>query len=229
MKIKNPIFVALDVDDTAHALEIAQELKDVVGGFKLGPRLVMRGGSKFVQQISALGQTFVDMKHFDIPSTMVAGLQASFDDGASFATIHALSGRESIAACVDLEKKLNDQRPFCVLAVTVLTSWTESSYPPSLKSLRPEVHVADLAQFTLSQGLKGLVCSAHELSKVSHEHFKVVPGIRLPEDEKGDQQRILDPKSAMKAGANMLVVGRPILAAPAIKKKAQQFVELSRV
>jgi orotidine-5'-phosphate decarboxylase len=228
LKIRNPIFVALDVDDASYAIELAQELKDVVGGFKIGPRLVMRGGSSFVQKISQLGSLFVDMKHFDIPSTMSAALKASFDDGASFATVHLLSGREALIECTNLENQLNQQRPFRILGVTVLTSWTNASYPPSFKSLCPEEHVSQLSQFALSLGLRGLVCSAHELNKVSAEHFKVVPGIRLEGDEKGDQQRTSDPKNAMKAGANILVVGRPILTAPDIKAKAQQFVELSK-
>ncbi|MFN8845727.1 MAG: orotidine-5'-phosphate decarboxylase [Bdellovibrionales bacterium] len=228
MKLRNPIFVALDLDDPSYAIEVAQELKEIVGGFKVGPRLVMRGGSIFVQKLSQLGSVFVDMKHFDIPSTMSAALNASFDDGASFVTVHALSGRESLMECVSLENHLSQQRPFRVLAVTVLTSWSESSYPPSFKNLNLQNHVTELARFTLSLGLKGLVCSAHELGSVSREHFKVVPGIRLSEDSKDDQHRVLDPVSAVKAGAQMLVVGRPILNAPNIKAKAQQFVELAK-
>lgn len=227
MKIKNPIFLALDIDIPERALEIAQELKEVVGGFKLGPRLVMRGGSQLVEKISGLGSVFVDMKHFDIPSTMTSAIQASFDSGASFVTVHSQSGREALYECAKLEAKLNEQKPFKILSVTILTSWTESSYPPSLKSLRPAIHVKELAKFSLDCGLSGLVCSAHELSEVSPEHFKVVPGIRLAEDERGDQQRILDPQAAIKAGAQMLVVGRPILSAPDLKAKAAQFVQLA--
>lgn len=225
--MKNPIFVALDLDDAGRALEIAQELKTTVGGFKLGPRLIMREGAQLVSQISQLAPVFVDMKHFDIPSTMTSALRASFEAGASFATIHALSGREALVECAKLETQLSQQRPFQILSVTILTSWSETSYPPSLKSMRPADHVKDLAKFSLECGLKGVVCSGHELELLSRDHFKVVPGIRLPENESGDQMRVLGPKEAMKKGAQALVVGRPILEASDMKSAAKKFVQFS--
>ncbi|HPI41296.1 MAG TPA: orotidine 5'-phosphate decarboxylase, partial [Pseudobdellovibrionaceae bacterium] len=117
---QNPLIVALDVDTDQEALGLVEELYDLVGGFKVGPRLNLRYGSELIQKISKRAPVFVDNKHFDIPTTMEAAVRASFESGASLVTIHALSGLESLKKMADLEIELSQIRPFRILGVTTL-------------------------------------------------------------------------------------------------------------
>lgn len=216
--LKNPLILALDVDSKDHAFKILDHVGDLVGGIKLGPRLVYRYGSEFVKQISEISPVFVDNKYFDIPSTMVAAVRASFDAGATLVTVHALAGGEALKELAKLENELNQIRPFKILAVTILTSWSQSSMPASLHSWSVENHVRSLTQEVYNSGLRGLVCSGHELQYLNYpEIFKVTPGIRLSSEQSSsqseDQKRIMTPKQAVKAGASALVIGRPILQA----------------
>ncbi|MEQ1721597.1 MAG: orotidine-5'-phosphate decarboxylase [Pseudobdellovibrio sp.] len=216
--LKNPIIVALDVDSKDDALKILDHVGDLVGGVKLGPRLVYRYGAELVTEIAEIAPVFVDNKYFDIPSTMVAAVRASFDAGATLVTVHALAGSEALKELHKLEVELNQIRAFKILAVTILTSWDKSSMPASFHSWSVENHVRSLTQEVYSSGLRGLVCSGHELEYLNYPGlFKVTPGIRLSTDQcseqSEDQKRIMTPKQAIKAGASALVIGRPILKA----------------
>jgi len=223
--LKNPIIAALDVDEAGRALALADELGEIVGGFKVGPRLVLREGASLIQKLAARGRVFVDMKHFDIPSTMTSAIQASFDAGATLVTVHALSGLEALRQCAELEQKLNQIRPFKILAVTVLTSWDQNSLPENLKTQPIANHVRMLAELTQSAGLSGLVCSGHELGSLQDLNlFKVVPGIRMDLEGHQDQKRVMDPKTALKRGAQALVIGRPILEAQSPRETALDYV-----
>lgn len=211
---KNPLVVALDVDTDAIAYKLADEISEFVGGFKLGPRLIHRYGREITMHLSKLAPVFVDCKFFDIPSTMEAAVRASFDSGASVVTVHALSGKEALQSMAKLEKELNSQRAFRILAVTVLTSWDENSVPPVMTSVPLPTMVHDLAKFTQDCGLSSIVCSAHELDHLKDlDLFKLTPGIRFSLESHGDQKRVMDPESAMKLGASAIVVGRPIVEA----------------
>jgi orotidine-5'-phosphate decarboxylase len=216
--LKNPIILALDVDSKDQAFKILDHVGDLVGGVKLGPRMVYRYGGDLVKQVAEVAPVFVDNKYFDIPSTMVAAVRASFDAGATLVTVHALSGSEALKELAKLETELNQIRPFKILAVTILTSWSQSSMPASLHSWSVENHVRSLTQEVHNAGLRGLVCSGHELQYLNYpEIFKVTPGIRLSSEQSNsqseDQKRIMTPKQAVKAGASALVIGRPILQA----------------
>lgn len=224
--LKNPILVALDVDQPERAFEIAQELKGIVGGFKVGPRLVMKVGSSLIEKLSQMAPVFVDMKHFDIPSTMTSAIKTSFDSGASLVTVHGMSGQEALSACAKLEAELNLIRPFKILSVSVLTSWNENSFPVNFRSQNISQHVQELVSLTKKSGLTGIVCSGHELDLFLNDNlFKVVPGIRMNQDSVDDQKRILGPKEAIVKKASALVVGRPIIDSKNLKKSALEFVE----
>jgi orotidine-5'-phosphate decarboxylase len=213
--LRNPLIIALDVDTDTQALKLADELQDLAGGYKLGPRLVHRYGQKLSLEIAARAPLFIDCKFFDIPSTMEAAVQASFDSGASLVTVHALAGKEALQKVAMLEAMLNAQRDFRILCVTILTSWTELSFPPNFKSQPIATHVSELADLAKASGLQGVVCSPEELELLKGKGlFLVTPGIRAGSDAKGDQQRTKTPFAAMKAGASALVVGRPIIQAP---------------
>lgn len=223
--MNNPIILALDVDTRDQALRIADELAGKVGGFKLGPRLCLRYGMSFVKELASRGPIFLDNKHFDIPSTMEAAVRASFEAGASLVTVHALSGEEALKRMATVEAELNRIRPFKILAVTILTSWDQSSLPSVLKPQKISEHVCDLAALVQASGLSGIVCSPHELELLQNRDlYLVTPGIRFNMQDSGDQKRILGPKEALAKGASALVVGRPILEAKNITQAANEFV-----
>lgn len=221
----NPIIVALDVDSRESALRLADDLADVVGGFKVGPRLCLRYGRDLISEIATRGPVFVDNKHFDIPSTMEAAVRASFDAGASLVTVHALSGREALGKMAALEKELSQARPFRILAVTILTSWDQHSIPGNFKQLTISQHVTELADLAISSGISGVVCSPHELDLLQNKGlYLVTPGIRFSMDSVGDQKRVMEPYEAIKGGASALVVGRPIIEAKNPRETATDYV-----
>lgn len=215
--LKNPLILALDVDTQDDAMKIMDHVGDLVGGVKLGPRLLYRYGAKLVNEMSEIAPVFVDNKYFDIPSTMVSAVKASFEAGATLVTVHALAGSEALTELQKLEVQLNQIRPFKILAVTILTSWDQRSLATNFHSWSVENHVRALTQQVYNSGLRGLVCSGHELEYLNYpDLFKVTPGIRLSTDlssQSEDQKRVMTPKQAIKAGASALVIGRPILQA----------------
>jgi orotidine-5'-phosphate decarboxylase len=223
--LNNPIIVALDVDTEKEALNLADDLAEIAGGFKLGPRLCVRYGKDLIRKIAGRCPVFVDNKYFDIPSTTVAAVEASFEAGASLVTVHALNGSETLSALAALESKLNQERPFKILCVTILTSFQPEQLSHSLKSESIGWHVKTLSAEVSAAGLTGLVCSAQELKLINPDEFFVVtPGIRMDLQDKGDQKRTMGPKEALKAGAKALVVGRPILQAKNPREMATDFV-----
>ena len=214
--LKNPIIVALDIDDPKKALEMASQLGPLVGAIKLGPRLVLRSGPEFVQSIAKSAPVFLDFKFLDIPSTMEAAVHAAFDMGASLVTVHAWSGGIALQRLRALERDLQKIRPFQILCVTILTSFDQATLPQPLNRFDIQSQVSELAKSVSTAGLKGFVCSPFEadlIRKIEPEAFVVTPGIRLPTDPVMDQKRVCTPKEAMQKGASALVIGRPILAA----------------
>ncbi len=223
--LNNPIIVALDVDTEKEALHLADELGDIVGGIKLGPRLCVRYGQELIRKIASRAPVFIDNKYFDIPSTTVAAVEASFDAGASLVTVHALNGPETLRELAKLEKKLQEVRPFKILCVTILTSFQHEHFSKSFKPQSLDWHIKNLSEEVQTAGLNGLVCSAQDLKAINPDDFFIVtPGIRMDLQEKGDQKRTMGPKEALRAGAKALVVGRPILQAKNPKEMATDFV-----
>ncbi|MGE4132827.1 MAG: orotidine-5'-phosphate decarboxylase [Bdellovibrionales bacterium] len=224
-QISNPIFVALDVDDNESALHLVKSTRAFVGGFKVGPRLALRYGEGLLKEISRHGSLFVDNKYFDIPSTMTAAVRASFDCGASFCTVHAQAGSVALRELAELEFELCKVRPFRVLAVTILTSFKQDTLAPNSDQQPIAEQVMTLAKLAVNCGITGLVCSPEEVERLRQacpETYLVTPGIRLGHEDRSDQQRVSDPLTALRRGANALVVGRPIYASldPALAAKA---------
>lgn len=216
MEIENPICLALDLDSPEEALEVATELRKKVGVFKLGPRLT-NVDSSLVSKISELAPVFVDHKYFDIPSTMEAAVRSIFAQGATYTTVHASAGRSALKQLAEVERELNRIRPFKILAVTVLTSFTFEDLPPFVQATPISKQVLDLVDLCIECGITGVVCSPHEIEDVrnrSPEVFIVTPGIRMDAAQRDDQRRTLSPLEAINAGSNLLVVGRPVLSAP---------------
>lgn len=224
--LDTPIFVALDVDSAEEARRIAQQTKNHVGGYKIGPRLCMRYGAGLIAELAAHRPVFVDNKYFDIPNTMESAIRATYEAGASFATVHAQSGSEALKRLAAIEAELCAQCPFKILSVTILTSFAQGGLP-SVSAAQPIAEqVKALADLTIESGLSGIVSSAAEVASLRQAHpssFLVIPGIRLPGNDVGDQKRVLGPREALALGASALVVGRPIVDAKDPAGAAEQF------
>ncbi len=226
--------LALDVDSDQQAFSLLDQVGGLVGAIKIGPRLNLKYGASFIEKAAQYSPVFIDNKYFDITSTVLASVQASFDSGATFATVHALNGFETLSQLYALELKLNKIRPFKILAVTILTSWTQDQFPENFKNQTIEEHVSSLAELVARSGLSGLVCSGHELSLIRRTEdptsrlFKVVPGIRIEEDlisNTQDQKRVMTPTQALESGANALVIGRSILNSKNPRQTVQKILE----
>ena len=212
--LKKPLFVSLDIPTKNKTLDIVSQLANKDVGFKVGPSLIYKYGLEIVKNIKASGPVFLDTKIYDIPNTMETAVQAAFDIGASFVTIHGAAGSEAFKRLKDLEVQLNQQRYFKILVVTVLTSFDKSSQPKHWKDQQVIDSVKSMVTEAGSCGLTGFVCSgfeAQEIKQINPESFIVVPGVRLAEDASNDQKRIITPKDAYAAGASAVVVGRPII------------------
>lgn len=223
-----PIFLALDLDDKEAVMEMAELTRPYVGGVKVGPRLCVKYGASLIAELSLRNQVFVDNKYFDIPSTMEASIQATFEAGASFATIHAMCGKEALKRLAELEESLNQKRAFKILAVTILTSFHSENLPANWSREAISEQVKQLAREVTQAGLKGLVCSAHEVRGLREEFpqsFLVTPGIRFPDEESQEQSRMGGPVEALNEGASALVVGRPICRSENCVEAAQRFFQ----
>lgn len=214
-KSKVPIFLALDIDDVALALQAAEKWSPYIQGLKVGPRLGFQLKPQEWEHLANLGELFIDYKFFDIPSTVERAVERAFNMGASFVTVHALNGGVTLKKLKDLELRLSQQKPFKVLCVTLLTSFDqEENTLPLSEGQSSEKVVQRLSQDVFKSGLRGLVCSPLEADMVKRQEasaFCVCPGVRFSDDERGDQSRILTPEKAWKNGADYLVMGRSLL------------------
>lgn len=225
--LRNNLIIALDVDSADECLRLAELLHGYAGAFKVGPRLCMRYGADLVMKLAKRAPVFVDNKYLDIPSTVDAAVRATFEAGATLATVHAWNGKETLERLAQIEKTLNEKRPFKVLAVTILTSFSPETLPPGFTSQSIEQSVERLAELAVASGLTGLVCSPHEVAKLRAQNensFLVTPGVRLTSDEQGDQKRTETPEESIRKGASALVVGRPIIGAKDPVEAAQRIV-----
>lgn len=203
---------ALDVETSKDASEILHQIeeKDII--IKIGYSLFIRDGIRLSKLVKDLGfELFVDLKLHDIPNTVFNGVKAALDIGADYLTIHALGGVEMIEKAVQAKGNSNLK----ILAVTVLTSHSEyyKEYIGTKYNLKEFALM--LGSMAVEIGVDGLVSSSHEVRDLK-EHIKrdfiaVVPGIRFDSEKKDDQTRISTPEQAIKNGADIIVVGRPIL------------------
>jgi len=219
--MKNPIIAALDVPTGEKALELAELLSPVVGGFKIGSELFTAAGPEVARQIHRMGAlVFLDLKFHDIPNTVAKAVTAATRLGARMLTVHTSGGLAMMQAAQTAASQTAQQlgfEPPLVLGVTVLTSMDSQTLTEVGQGADTTQQVERLAKLAVRAGLKGLVCSPLELTSLRKslpaEIQLVTPGVRGPEDKAGDQKRTLSAPEAMKAGANWLVIGRPICAA----------------
>ena len=219
---RDRLIVALDVSTVEEAQAMVARLGDAVSFYKIGYQLALAGGLSYAAGLIGGGKKlFVDMKLHDIGNTVAAGVKSVSRVGATFLTVHAYPQTMKAAA----EAREGGLR---ILAVTVLTSYDDAD----LKTAGYDVSVRDLvaqrARQALEAGVNGLVCSPEEVSNlraiVGDKLVLVTPGIRPAGAEAGDQKRIATPSAAIAAGADYLVVGRPIVAAADPKAAAEAIV-----
>lgn len=214
----NPIICALDTTDIEQAKALARQLKGEVGALKLGLEFFTANGAAGVQQVAGLGQpVFLDLKFHDIPNTVAGAVRGVANVDCFLMTVHTAGGYAMMKAAVEQAAenaaKTGKKRPM-VVGVTVLTSMDQNDLDQVGYALNLHDQVLKMASLAQSAGLDGVVCSPKEIALIRRacgEDFKlVVPGIRPAGSESGDQKRVMTPKEAVDAGANYLVIGRPI-------------------
>jgi orotidine-5'-phosphate decarboxylase len=223
-RFANPVFVALDTPDLDHALALAAAVKPYIGGLKVGLEFITALGPDAVRRIVETGlPVFADVKFHDIPNTVAGAARALAGLGIAMFNVHASGGQAMMHAAAAAIAPLNP-RPLLV-AVTVLTSLDDATLDTVGQKGPAAAQVERLAALAKASGLDGVVCSAHEIATVKTaagpDFLAVVPGIRPAGSPAGDQRRVMTPAEARAAGADILVIGRPITAAADPAKAAQ--------
>jgi orotidine-5'-phosphate decarboxylase len=231
--MQNPIIAALDVPTAEQALQLAHEIAPAVGAFKIGKELFTSAGPDIVKRVRDTGASvFLDLKFHDIPNTVAKAIAAAVRLDVQMVTIHTSGGSEMMRAAEQAAQQTASQsgrNAPLVLGVTVLTSHdantlTELGWEPNVGRL-----VERLALLAARSGLRGLVCSPLEIAALRQmlpaSMQLVTPGIRTGAEKADDQKRTLTPREAMQAGANWLVIGRPIYAAPNPRAAAEAILK----
>jgi len=233
MTAKDKLIVALDVDTSGRALALVEQLKDSVGMFKVGMQLFTAAGPDLVRRIVSQGsRVFLDLKDDDIPNTVALAAVEATRLGVSLFNIHTTGGSEMMKWTANAVKETaarENLTPPKVLGVTLLTSIDQQTLDEIRIDGQPSTVVARLAKLAQESGLDGVVASAQEIAlirqAVPHTDFLVVtPGIRSAIDEAQDQRRTMTAAEAVRAGADYVVVGRPIIAAGDVAAAARRFV-----
>ena len=208
------IIVALDFPSQDPALALADQLDPAKCRLKVGKELFTRSGPELVKSLQGRGfDVFLDLKFHDIPNTTSAAVAAAADLGVWMVNVHASGGEKMMVACRERLESFGADKPL-LIAVTVLTSMSDADLAGIGITDSAEAQVSRLAALTKNCGLDGVVCSAQEAPRLKAEQgadFQLItPGIRPLAADKGDQQRIMTPTDALKAGSDYLVIGRPI-------------------
>jgi orotidine-5'-phosphate decarboxylase len=217
------LIVALDVSTIAEAEAMIARLGEAVTFYKIGYQLAFAGGLDLAQALASAGkQVFVDLKLHDIGNTVARGVESVAKLGATFLTVHAYP--QTMHAAVDARAGSNLR----ILAVTVLTSYDDADLAAAGYDFTVPELVAERAAQARDIGIDGLVCSAEEAAQlrgiIGRGMVMVTPGIRPVGADAGDQKRVMTPSAAIAAGADYLVVGRPIMAAADPKAAAEAIV-----
>jgi orotidine 5''-phosphate decarboxylase, subfamily 1 len=207
MQSRDRLIVALDRSSREEILRLADQLQDEVGLFKIGLQAFLRNGPSIVEELSARGaKIFLDLKIHDIPNTASEAVKACASMGVAMTTVHAAGGAEMMRACT--------HETMLVLGVTVLTSLDAAALAETGVGGRPLDQVARLAALAQHSGLRGVVASPQEIAllreRCGRELIIVTPGIRPAGAPADDQLRTKTPAAAVAAGADYIVVGRPI-------------------
>jgi orotidine-5'-phosphate decarboxylase len=218
MKPRERLIFALDVEHFGEAQTLVGLLKGHIGLFKVGKQLFTHAGPKVIDMIRRKGEhVFLDLKFHDIPNTVAKAGEEAAKLGAAMFTVHSMGGYEMMKHAVEssrnVAKQLNVPKPL-ILAVTILTSMDQATLEEVGIQAPLEEQVIRLATLAKKAGVSGVVASPREISLI-REHcgsdfLIVTPGVRPASATKDDQKRTLTPGEAVRAGADYIVVGRPI-------------------
>ena len=230
---REKIIFALDVEHFSEAQQWVKVLKNQVGLFKVGKQLFTHAGPKVIDMILAKGQkVFLDLKFHDIPNTVAKAGEEATKHLVTMFNLHALGGSEMMKKTVEasraVAKEAGIPKPI-ILAVTILTSMDENNMKEvGILGPIPE-QVGRLASLAMKAGVDGVVASPQEIGiirqRCGDKFLIVTPGIRLPSSKPDDQKRTLTPREALSAGADYLVIGRPIKDAKDPLEAAQKIAE----
>jgi orotidine-5'-phosphate decarboxylase len=231
--MQNPIIVALDVPTAEQALKLTQEVAPVAGAFKIGKELFTSAGPDIVKRVRDTGASvFLDLKFHDIPNTVAKAVASAVRLDVQMLTVHTSGGSEMMRAAEESARQTAQQagrNAPLVLGVTVLTSHDAATLAEIGCEANVGKQVERLALLAAKSGLRGLVCSPLEivaLRQILPAAMQLVtPGIRTGAEKSDDQKRTLTPREAMQAGANWLVIGRPIYAAPNPRAAAEAILK----
>ena len=233
MEPRERLIFALDVEHFGEAQKLVGLLKGHVGLFKVGKQLFTHSGPKIIDMIRNKGErVFLDLKFHDIPNTVARAGEEATKLGSTMFTVHSMGGYEMMKGAVESSKntakQLNIPKPL-ILAVTILTSMDEGTLEEVGIKTPLEEQVVCLATLAKRAGVSGVVASPREISLIrdhcESDFLIVTPGVRPASAAKDDQKRTLTPGEAIRAGANYIVVGRPIKEADDPVRAADEIVE----
>lgn len=228
VKKEERIIVALDVGDFGRAEALVKDLKGIISFFKVGLELFTSSGPDVARMVTGHGaRLFLDLKFFDIPNTVKGAVRIISFLGASIINVHAIGGRRMMRAAADAAAE--SANPPKVIAVTVLTSFEQEEFCEVGFSNSIENSVVDLATQAKDAGLNGVVSSPNEVrlirERLGSDFLIVTPGVRPLWSSTDDQRRVMTPKEALDAGADFIVVGRPITADKNPVRAAERIIE----
>jgi len=228
MALRDRIFVALDTDDPERAAALVAATRGLVGGYKVGNEFFSAHGPQGIRHVLGAAPLFLDLKFHDIPNTVGSAIRSALRLGPRFITVHASGGPAMLRAAAEAAAEGGSDRPR-ILAVTVLTSLDDADLSDVGQHPPVEAQVARLARLAAACGVDGAVCSPLEVSTlrglVPTTFTLMVPGVRPSWSASGDQKRVLAPADALAAGADYLVIGRPITAAEDPGAAARRIVD----
>ena len=222
MQPRDRLVVALDVSTRDGVLKLVDQLHGAAGVFKIGLQAFIALGPSIVREVVSRGErVFLDLKIHDIPNTAAHAVAEAASLGASIATVHAAGGESTLRPCA--------HDSLLVLGVTILTSLDDAELQRIGFAGSAMDNAVRLARLTQSAGLRGVVASPHEIEPIrdacGRDFVILTPGIRPAGEDAGDQRRTMTPREAVAAGADYIVVGRPITKAADPRSAAMRIVE----
>jgi orotidine-5'-phosphate decarboxylase len=219
-RARKPIIVALDFAEPKDALALAARLEPTLCQVKVGKELYTAGGPQVVESLQSRGfDVFIDLKYHDIPNTVAGACRAATKLGAWMINVHAAGGRRMMEAAAEAvaSNTLPGRDKPILIAVTMLTSMSAAELPEIGLEPDSDAVVARYAALANASGMDGIVCSAQEAPQMKQKFgaaFQLItPGIRLADDAKGDQSRVVTPVDAIRMGSDFLVIGRSVTSA----------------
>jgi orotidine-5'-phosphate decarboxylase len=229
----SPLIVALDVPTDVEALKIVDQLSSQVDLFKVGLQLFTKEGPQIIDEIIRRGKrVFVDLKLHDIPNTVASAIESLIRPGIAFVTVHGLGGRDMLASAAGALTELRNRDPAItskILCVTVLTSLDDDDLNEVGIDHSAAGEVLNLARLSSGCGIEGVVASPEEVSlirqQLGNDLVIVTPGVRMENDDIGDQKRVSTPSRAIGDGANFVVMGRSLLSQRSPADAAKKVLE----